>query len=35
MGDETLSNTSFFNFSHCAISSTAISSFIFRPDVGH
>jgi hypothetical protein len=32
MGEETLSSTNAFNFSHCAIFSIAISSFILSPD---
>src|ERR1700691_4583827 len=35
IGEETLSSTSVFNFSHWAIFSTAINSFIWCPDVGH
>src|SRR5579863_4157790 len=35
IGEETLSSTSAFNFSHCAIFSIAINSFIFGPDAGH
>src|ERR1035437_910935 len=35
IGEETLSSTSFFNFSHCAIFSITISSFILSPDVVH
>src|SRR5580658_2921127 len=35
IGDDTLSSTRDFNFSHCAIFSIAINSFIFGPDVGH
>src|SRR5579863_3084735 len=34
IGDETLSSTSVFNCSHCAIFSTAIKSFIFGPLMG-
>jgi hypothetical protein len=35
IGDDTLSSTSVFNFSHCAIRSTAIKSCISGPFNGH